>query len=229
MEKLADNLWIITGETVSFLSLPYSTRMTVIRLSDGGLWVHSPVRYTAELADVLAGLGPVRYLVAPNALHHLFLKDWQQHYPAAEVYGTAKVVEKRPDIHFTGELGGTTMPWQAEINTLMFTGSKAMEEAVFFHRASKVLLVADLVENFSPEVFTPWQRLLARITGVVAPHGKMPVDWRLSFLFSRRLVRHHLEQMLAWQPETLVMAHGEIVREDAAAFLRRAFRWSGLR
>ena len=113
MEKLAENLWLVDGETVSFLGLPYRTRMTVIRLSDGGLWVHSPVRHSAELAGALAELGPVRYLVAPNALHHLFLKDWQQHCPAAEVYGTAKVMAKRPDIHFTGELGNAGMPWQA--------------------------------------------------------------------------------------------------------------------
>ena len=57
----------------------------------------------------------------------------------------------------------------------------------------------------------------------------MPLDWRLSFLFSRRLVRQHLQQILAWQPEVLVMAHGEIVRDNATQFLRRAFRWSGLR
>lgn len=229
MEKLAENLWLVDGETVSFLGLPYRTRMTVIRLSDGGLWVHSPVRHSAELAGALAELGPVRYLVAPNALHHLFLTDWQQHCPAAEVYGTEKVMAKRPDIHFTGELGNEAMPWQAEINTLMFTGSRAMEEAVFFHRTSTVLLVADLVENFSPQAFRPWQRVLARLTGIVAPHGKMPLDWRLSFLFSRRLVRQHLQQILAWQPEVLVMAHGEIVRDNATQFLRRAFRCSGLR
>ena len=47
MEKLAENLWLVDGETVSFLGLPYRTRMTVIRLSDGGLWVHSPVRHSA--------------------------------------------------------------------------------------------------------------------------------------------------------------------------------------
>ena len=48
LKKIADNLWIVDGEEVlmdfKFFKVPFSTRMTVIRLQNGGLWVHSPTK-----------------------------------------------------------------------------------------------------------------------------------------------------------------------------------------
>lgn len=72
MKQLAENLWIFDGEAVPFFTLPYTTRMTVIRLNDGALWVHSPIKLTPELQALVEALGEVRYLIAPNHLHHLF-------------------------------------------------------------------------------------------------------------------------------------------------------------
>ena len=48
-------------------------RMTVIRLPDGGLWIHSPVRFEPAHRAAVDALGPVRFLVAPNLMHHLHI------------------------------------------------------------------------------------------------------------------------------------------------------------
>ncbi len=74
-----------------------------------------------------------------------------------------------------------------------------MEECVFYHRLSKTLIVTDLVENFSGQDFNYWQRFVAKGgAGILAPNGKMPLDWRLSFMFSKQEARKHLNKLLSW-------------------------------
>ena len=45
-------------------SLPFTTRMTVIRLPDGGLWLHSPTPLDDGLRAAIDALGPVAHIVA---------------------------------------------------------------------------------------------------------------------------------------------------------------------
>lgn len=226
MEQLASDLWIVDGPSVPFLGLPFSTRMTVIRLADGALWIHSPIPLTQVISEQLAEIGHVRFLIAPNSLHHLFITEWLAAYPNAKLYGTDEVIRKRSDLSFTASFNDENCwPWQNEIDQLLFTGSPLMQECVFFHKASKTLLVTDLVENFSSAQFNWWQYPLAKIAGVLAPNGQTPIDWRLSFVFGKKSARLHFDTMLAWQPQTLVMAHGEIVTTEVNEFLCHSFRW----
>lgn len=46
-------------------------RTTVVRLDDGGRPIDSPAPPTAAGVAELRALGPVRWLVVPNAFHHL--------------------------------------------------------------------------------------------------------------------------------------------------------------
>ena len=88
-----------------------------------------------------------------------------------------------------------------------------------------LLIVTDLVENFPKQHFNLWQRWVAKGVGILAPNGQMPLDWRVSFTLGKSKARQHLVRILAWQPNILVMSHGNIVYSDAEAFLRRSFRW----
>lgn len=226
MQAIGEQIWIVDGDAVPFFTLPYTTRMTVVKLCNDQLWIHSPIRLTPELQRAIDALGNVAFLIAPNHLHHLFVQDWQLAYPHALTYGTHQVIAKRPDLRFDGVLDAQLdNPWDSDIHYLLFTGSKVMQEAVFFHRASSTLIVTDLIENFSPQAFGGWKMTLAKAAGVVAPHGKMPLDWRLSFTFHKREAKQHLETMLAWQPEQIVMAHGEWITANGCAFLSRSFHW----
>ncbi|MDX2367512.1 MAG: DUF4336 domain-containing protein, partial [Colwellia sp.] len=172
MQHLGENIWIFEGQAVSFFTLPYTTRMTIVRLSCGGLWVHSPIKLEQDLQKQVDALGPVKFLVAPNQLHHLFIKEWQDSYPEAEIFGTAAVINKRKDVDFSAVFTADfKAPWSENIEQLLFTGSRAMEECVFFHKGSNVLIVTDLIENFYPQAFSPLKRLLAKSVGVLAPNG----------------------------------------------------------
>ncbi|MDH5444012.1 MAG: DUF4336 domain-containing protein [Gammaproteobacteria bacterium] len=81
-----ENIWTYEGDVVSFYGYPYSTRMTVIRINDSELWIHSPEKLNPELLTELASLGEVKYLISPNVLHHLYLGEWFKAFPDAKNY-----------------------------------------------------------------------------------------------------------------------------------------------
>lgn len=229
MKEISNNLWIFDGSSVTFMLLPFTTRMTIVKLSDATLWVHSPIELTAELKAQVDSMGEVQYLIAPNHLHHLFLKEWQDTYPNAQTYGTREVIKKRNDLNFTSELASdNSYPWSNDIDTLLFTGSPLMEESIFLHQESKSLIVTDLIENFPSTDFTRTQCIFAKFTGILAPNGKTPIDWRMSFLFHKKEARKHYLQMAQWQPQRIIMAHGEIVDNKAMTFLNKSFSWLNL-
>src|SRR4051812_3238185 len=78
--------------------LAVSSRMTVVRLRDGRLWLHSPIALSAALVQQLNALGEVAYIVAPNKFHHLFAQQAVQAFPTAQLYGPGGLRRKRPDL-----------------------------------------------------------------------------------------------------------------------------------
>ena len=70
LQPFGQDLWTLEGPTVSVAGFDYPTRMAVIRLSGGSLFIWSPVAFTEDLRVPLAALGEVAVIVAPNSLHH---------------------------------------------------------------------------------------------------------------------------------------------------------------
>ena len=225
LEKIDENVWLVEGDTVSFLTFPYSTRMAIVRLADGGLWVWSPTRLDDALAAAVRELGPVRQLVAPNKIHHLFLSEWSRAWPEARLYAAPGLARKRSDLDFAAELGDEApAEWRDEIDQVVFRGSFFMEEVVFFQRASRTLFVTDLIQKFEPQSFPAYQRWILRANSLVGPNGSTPREWRLSFL-NRGRARAALRRALDWDPERIVIAHGTWVRGDGRAALARSLAW----
>lgn len=227
LTPVAADIWIADGPDVSFLGFPYSTRMVVIRLRGGGLFVYSPIPPDADLLQDIDRLGPVAFLVSPNKIHHLFLGDWKRIYPQALMFASPGLAARRADLTFDGALQEAPDPgWADDIDQVMVHGSFAMTEVAFFHRASRTLIIADLIQRFAPEHFTFWKRQIMRLWGLTAPMGGAPREFRLSFIFGKRKLRRAVAQMLAWQPERILIAHGLNVETDAVAYLKRAFNWA---
>ena len=87
LKPVADGIWIVDSGPMRVLGLPLPIRMTVIRLADGGLILHSPTRFGFELKQDLDRLGRVQHLVAPNSAHWVFVKQWQDHVPGVVTWG----------------------------------------------------------------------------------------------------------------------------------------------
>ena len=228
MKPISDDIWIIDGEEVSWYGMPYTTRTTVVKLKTGELWIHSPGKTSEELLKEIEGHGPVGYLVSPNKIHHLFLTEWKNKYPAASLYASPGLREKRRDVEFDKDLGDfPEKEWSDEVDQIIFKGSSAMEEIVFFHKNSKTLILTDLIENFHPDHFSGYKKVIARVTGIVSPKGKTPLDWRMTFMLGKKEARSCLEKMISWHPSNIIISHGECIFEGAEEFLKKSFRWLG--
>jgi hypothetical protein len=221
-----DRLWIFHAP-LKFYGIPFGARMTVARLADGSLWVHSPIALTPPVRAALDRLGPVGHVVTPNKLHHLFLIPFQAAYPQAQFHAPPGLADKRPDVRFDGTLddaidNALAPPWGDGIDLVTVRGSRVMEEVVFYHRASRTLILGDLLENFSRD--DPWlTRVAARIGGMYGRPG-MPRDWRLTFR-DKAAARQSISRILNWPFDSIVLAHGRPVPRDGNAVFRLAFSW----
>jgi hypothetical protein len=219
--SIGEEIWC-AERPLRFFLVEMGTRMTVVRLEDGGLLVHSPVGLDADLREEVDALGPVRAIVAPSRFHHLFVPEWMEAYPAARAWACPGLPEKRPDVRWHGVLSDEADPtWAADLGQIFF-GARALEnEVVFFHERSKTLVSSDLVFNLSSH--DSWfTRTIAWLAGNHAP-GTTLIERVL--LRDRAAGRAQVERMLAWNFERLLIAHGPPVMTGARDVLRRAYAW----
>ncbi len=230
LKPVAEGVWLIDGPAIRFYGLPFSTRATVIRLHNGDLWVHSPTRMTEPLRAELSALGPVRHLIAPNWIHYAYVSEWQAAFDGTVAWAApgvaARAEKKGMALRFDHDLGTVAnAPWAGQIDQMIVEGSKIHREAVFFHRASRTLILTDLIENFERAKVPWWMALFLPLVGVMDPDGKMPRDMRATFAGQHDRLRAAVEQMIAWNPARVILAHGRWYDGSAVDELRRAFRF----
>lgn len=236
---VAPDVWIVDDGVVwmSFplMKVPFSTRMIVMRLRSGDLMLISPTTPTDEVVAAVQELGRVAHLISPNAIHYVHIKAWKERFPQAVSWASPGVRERaaaqRIEVAFDADLPDEAPEaWAGEVDQLHFQGSPALTEVVFFHRASRTLVLTDLIENFEHDRMqrSTW-RWATWLAGTVDPDGKAPLDLRLSFVGRRAQARACAERLIAWAPERVLLAHGRCYFENGTAELRRAFRWTGVR
>lgn len=233
LKRVADNIWVVDGPMIRFgmpwPKFPFPTRMTVVRLISGELFIHSPTPLTSSLREEVKREGNVRFIVGPNRIHYWWIPEWKSAFPDAAVYLAPRVQEQakgRIAFECIPLMAASGYPWDAELATLPIPGS-FMTEIEFFHRESRTLILTDLIENFEPEKVGPvFLRLLTWIGGVSPPHGGLPRDLRLSFTWRHKdELRGAVRTMLSWNPERVIFAHGHWYEVNGAAELSRVFRW----
>lgn len=229
LEQLGQDLWVADGGTVSFFGFDYPTRMVVVRLDDGGLWLWSPIEPGGGIIEEVSALGAVRHLVSPNKLHHLFLAAWSERFPDAKLWGTASTISRFGELRFSGTLTDDPPPdWAGQIDQYHFANSSFLDEVVFFHRQSRTAIIADLSQPFSEGFLKRhwpwWLRWIARRAKMVEGWGYPPVELRFTFRH-RASASAKVRALIAAEPKRVVVAHGEMVRSGGAAYLKRAFSW----
>jgi hypothetical protein len=225
LREFGPSLYSADGPTVSFHGFPYPTRMALARLQDDRLWVWSPIALTGGLVAAVEALGTVQHIVSPNRLHHLFLRDWALRWPNALLHAPPGLARKRPDLHFDVDGGESNDPsLRGIIDQVVFRGSFAMEEVVFFHRESRTAIFGDLIQRFPASAANGWKGALMRLSGLVGGHGGTPSDWRATFL-RRSPARAARDTVLDWNPERLLIAHGECAQTNAAGIIAAALAW----
>jgi hypothetical protein len=213
LRELAPGLWDVE-QVRRVAGANQRLRMTVIRLSGGGLWLYSPVEIDDQLAQQLAAAGEVAHVVAPNRYHHLVAGAAKRRYSAATLWAVPGLPEKRGDLRFDRVLG-SDLPWSGDLDTLVLTSVPKFNESLFFHRSSRTLICADFFFNIRAEQ-SFMTRLVYRLLGVY----RRPAQSRFfRKCIDRRACRPQLEAILAWDIQRICMAHGDVLDERAGAIL----------
>jgi hypothetical protein len=224
LRPLDRDLWMVQ-HPMRFLGAEVGTRMVIFRLKDGSLLIHSPVPLDPTNQAELDGLGPVRFVVAPNRYHHLFVANYARTYPQAKIFGAPGLDLKRRDLRFDAILGqAAPTEWASEIDQTIFQAFPPLNEVVFFHHSSRTVVFTDLLINIrsSGSTYTRFLMWLDGGLGYVA----VPRSFRLFLKMRRARARETIDKILSWEFDRLSLAHGEIVERGAKEIVRDA--WSFL-
>jgi len=222
LRQLAENLWV-AERPQTFYGLPVGTRMTVVRLAGDRLLLHSPVALDTGLRAELDALGRVSFAVAPNRVHHLHAGEVATAYPGTRLWVAPGLERKRPDLRFEAVLGDDApAEWRDELAQVFFRGRPYENEVVFFHRASRTLVMCDLAFNFGPRSPAP-TRILMKLLRSYGRFGPSTLDPLL--IRDRRAARESLERILAWDFDRVIVAHGDVLDHGGHDLLRGGYSW----
>lgn len=219
-ELVPNHIWY-EQRSLRFGPINIQTRMTVIRLREGALWVHSPIEPSPRLLADLSRLGEVKYVVAPNRTHHLFFQRFLASFPHAEGFiapglsEKVKALSEYPVVPLPG-------PWKEELQSWFIDGLPVLSETVWFHEKTGTLLLTDLLFSFGTNN-TGLSRWVATLLGVYDRLG-MSLTMKL-MTKDKQALRRSIEPLLLLPVQRIVLAHDQVIEEQAAARLREAFEW----
>jgi hypothetical protein len=195
--------------------------MTVIRLRDGSLLLHSPVALDPATRRALDAVGEVRFVVGPSKVHHFHLGDYAKAYPEAELYGAPGLADKRRDLHFHHVLDALPDAWRGQVEIHLFAGAPRMNEVVFFHPSTHTLVLTDLA--FNVPAGTRRARLFHWLVGATGRFG--PHRLVRAFIRDRAAARRSIDTVLQWDFDRVIVTHGEVLEHGGHAAVERAFAW----
>ena len=222
LTRLADGVWTATAP-MQFIGMPLTSTMSVLRLDDGGLMLHSPIAMTDALRAEVEALGPVAQLYAPNTFHHVSIGQWAAAFPDARLHAPAALAKKRPDLHIDRAHDMTREPAFAGVLDEIHIDGFRLEESALVHRPSRTLIVADLVHNIG----TPpdgWTMIYASLMGF---YGEVAISRmiRLAAFPDRRAARKSVDAVLEHELDRVIVGHGAPLTTDAREQLRAAYAW----
>ena len=227
IQAFAPNVWIIDGPMVRDFGILFSTRMTAVSLANGSIWIESPVSVPFETLKQITEWGPVRYLVAATPRHIWRLDTWHTLFPDAQLWAPRPTLLtlKKGHLPLTGTLTDTPpSDWSGDLDQLAFQGNPLGEEVLFFHKASRTVILDDLIQVHPSVKGKPLRNAFFQLEGVASPPGGVGLDIRLSFT-NRKLALRSLDKLLSWDFDKLIIAHGACIEKDAKPFVEQAFHW----
>ncbi len=225
MKTIGENIAVIP-RPFSVLRMPLGKTTTVIRLTDGRLLLHSAGPWGEAEVRAINQWGPVAGLMEGSRIHDTFAREMRRWFPGVPYGLPAGFPVAAAELAPAEPLASWAQRWGDEIKVHRIAGLPRLQEHALLHRASRTLVLTDLVFNLDipagPRV--PWA--LRWISGLKA----FPGTSRLVKLCVKdaRAVRASLEEILAWEFDQVVVSHGEVITVEAKNTLRRVLHW-GLR
>ncbi|WP_230966029.1 DUF4336 domain-containing protein [Nostoc sp. NZL] len=229
LREIDKNIWV-AEQPLRYFGLSVGTRMTVISLANSELVVISPIQVDQATIDQLNKIGNVRHIVAPNLYHYLFASKFKHFYPKATFWAAPGLNSKKPELPIDQIIKADENNFLDEIQYLLFDGFRTfglsgpdfLNECVFFHSESRTLVLTDTAYHFD-ESFPLITQLAARVIGT---YKTLSPSWleRLSTQ-EKEKVRQSVKNILAWDFERVIVAHGSIIENNGKQKFREGYEW----
>ncbi|MGD1864633.1 MAG: DUF4336 domain-containing protein [Phormidesmis sp.] len=227
LKAIAENVWV-AKQPLKYMGLNVGTRMTVIRLIDQKLVVISPIEPTETLNSELSDLGAVGHIISPNLYHHLYAKRFKSCHPNATLWATEGLKEKKPSLPIDRIIQPDGSVLWSEIDltffgglrTLGFNGFDSFNEWVFFHAASRTLVLTDAAFHFDAS-FPFVERLIARALGCY--ERLIPSVLERIATKDKQQLKAAVEKVLLWDFDQVVMAHGSVIERGGKEMFRSGY------
>jgi hypothetical protein len=223
MRHLGENIWSLRFP-FRILGMDFGRVVTVFRLSSGKLVIHSTAPFSERDVAAIKELGKPGWLLDGTLLHDTFAKEGRDAF-AGIPYLAPTGFEKASGVT-TAPLTPTPAEWGSELEVIAIGGMPKTCPHIFFHRASRTLHVCDMFFNF-PHARPILMRFMLRyLVGLpkLAGVGR----------FYRRLIKDHdayiesTRPILDWDFQRMIVAHGEIVENNAKQILFEELTKHGL-
>jgi hypothetical protein len=213
LTQLAPRMWQVTG---TMKNVPLPRNMTIWRMADGGLWIHSAVACDDATMAEIEALGRPSVLVVPNGFHRLDAGVWKDRYPGMRVVcpegSRAKVGEVLKVDGLDSEVPGVITHG---------AGLKASENIYEVDAgAGNGLVVCDALFNVAH--IPGFMGFVLKMIGSTGGF-KMTNIARFAVLEDKKAFAQWMEQAAA-SPDLalLCLSHGDAVLADAARKLKDA-------
>lgn len=223
-------------------------RGTLVKLKTGSLAVFSPVALTPEVKAKVQSMGTMKYIIAPDIEHHIFISPWVKEYPLAEVIGMEGLPEKREGdeatkgvkfAHVFSAKNKRDMRISPEFDDEFdyeFINSHQNKELVFVHKPTKTLIEADVLfnlpatEQYSKSGMNASSGIFTKLFGsIMNTRGDMV--WQRRFLWyaagskDRAGFGDSAKLMNTWDFDRIIPCHGDVIETGGKEILRRATAW----
>jgi hypothetical protein len=202
-------LRLLPGVTIPLRSMLVETGKQQILIS--------PVDTPEEASQVDAPL----VVVAPSLWHPRRLATVVEHYRPMELWGPPGLAEDSPELGPVHVLGIDAWPYGDQLEIVVVVGGPKCNEVVLFHRASRTIYTANLFCNITePEGFLA--PLVLRVMGIYRRFA-MAKMWR-RWITDRAAFARSIDEILRWDFDRIVVAHGDVVDQDARVQFETALR-----
>ena len=177
----------------------------------------SPVGTPEEAAHIGAPL----VLVASSLRHHRHFAAAIERYRPVELWGPPGLAEARPELGPVHVFGVDPWPYGDQLELVVIEGAPKCNEVVFFHSSSHTIYTTDLFWHVAdPEgLLAP---LVFRMMGIYRRFATAKM-WRW-WITDRAAFARSIEDVLGWDFTRIVVAHGDVVDQDARDQFESALR-----
>ncbi|KAF9226374.1 hypothetical protein BS17DRAFT_749779 [Gyrodon lividus] len=229
IREVAKDVWTFSRPFARYGVFPMGGRSTAIKLKDGGVWVLASTPLDNETKTKINELGNVKYIINPDAVHHLYLSEFKRAYPDAKVIGVADTIRRMKDqtFRFDGLWGrdppDTQYGFEEDIKHCYFPGFRNKDVA-FLHVSSKSLIEADLLLNL------PATEQYSKSPSWIPQATLKPDSWAHQKVIRGvsvdiEAMKRDARTVASWDFDRIIPCHGDVIERDGNKAWKDAYKF----